>query len=60
MAARLFVCDGDARVVLRAGRAMHATVTLLDHHGDALGEAGTASAGPTDEPLVLGVLYPAR
>jgi hypothetical protein len=58
IAARLFVCDDDARVVLRAGRAMNVTVTLLDHHGDALGEARTASAGPTDEPSVLAFALP--
>jgi hypothetical protein len=38
LAARLFVCADDARVVLRAGKPTTVTVTLLDHHGDPLAE----------------------
>jgi hypothetical protein len=58
VAARLFVCDDDARVVVSATRPMSATITLLDHHGDPLGEAQSTSGDLTREPAVLAFALP--
>ena len=58
LAARLFVCADDARVVLRAGQPLAATVTLLDHHGDPLVEARTANVA-AGEPSMIAFTLPA-
>ncbi len=34
--ARLFECEDGARVVVQAAQPVTASITLLDHHGDAL------------------------
>jgi hypothetical protein len=61
LAATLFVCADDARVLLRAAEPTTATVTLLDHHGDPLVQAQTASVagGAGDEPSVVAFTLPA-
>ncbi|MBX3192605.1 MAG: DUF3160 domain-containing protein [Labilithrix sp.] len=57
IAARLFKCHDGARVVVRTGSAAsEVSVSLLDHHGDALGPAVTAAVGR--EPKVFAFTLP--
>ena len=59
LAAHLFVCADDARVVLRSAHPLAATVTLLDHHGDPLVEARTTNVAGGDEPSMIAFTLPA-
>ncbi len=55
--ADLYRCDGDARLALRGADDLGAvTVTLLDHHGDPLGDSITRDVGR--EPVVFGFRLP--
>ena len=55
-AARLYACADGARVVVQSAEPVTATITLLDHHGDALGAPLSHAAGP--EPIVLAFTTP--
>ena len=50
---QVFACDDDVRVVIDAPRSLSATVTLLDHHGDPLGEAASAAITGAGEPAIV-------
>lgn len=54
--AHLYSCVDGARVVVRSAEPITATITLLDHHGDALGPPLSHAAGP--EPIVLAFTAP--
>lgn len=59
LSAHLFVCANDARVVMRSELPMSASVTLLDHHGDPLGDARSAkTSGEEGEPTVFAFALP--
>ncbi|MDB4941144.1 MAG: hypothetical protein JWP97_678 [Labilithrix sp.] len=57
VAARLFTCADGARVLVQSAEPLEVAVTLLDHHGDALG--APVSAAGTSTPRAIVVTLPA-
>ena len=56
IAARLFACADGARVIVESGHPLTALVTLLDHHGDALGDPIAHELGA--DPAVFAFTLP--